>query len=196
MRKFVIRKACAATRTVRCNAMVLNKQTLLPDLFQTPPHAFNIFWSHRPICLIKIDPEAHAFSHGGKRIHVTCNRFATLIVEGSDSIFFDIALTRETEFFFNSNFNRKSMTVPSSFTCDVLSLHCLIARENIFKYTRFNMVRARHSICSWGTFIKCPRCTAGTRLCALMEDVVIAPEMKNGTFHRWKINRSGNCAKW
>ena len=73
--------------------MVLNEKALLPNLFETPPDALNIFWSHRPIGFIEINPEAHALGHGGKCINVARYRFATLIVKRCDPIFFNIALT-------------------------------------------------------------------------------------------------------
>ena len=157
--------------------MVLNKQTFLPNLFQTPPDALHILWSHSPIRLIEINPEAHTFCHGGKCINVARYRFAALIVKGCDAIFFNIALTCESKFFLNRNFNRKSVTIPTGFTCDVFSLHRLITREYIFKYTRFNVVSTWHAVCSRRAFIKCPWSCSSTRFGALMEDVILAPEI-------------------
>ncbi|CAB4728607.1 unannotated protein [freshwater metagenome] len=157
--------------------MVLNKQTLLPNLFQTPPDALHIFWSHRPIGFIEINPETHALCHGGKCINVACYRFTALIVKWCDAIFFNIAFSCKTKFLLYCNLNRKSVAIPTCFTSDVFALHCLIARKYIFKYTRFNMVSTRHSICSGRAFIKCPWSSTSTRFSALMEDVILAPEI-------------------
>ena len=157
--------------------MVLNEKTFLPNLFQTPPDALHIFWSHRPIGLIEINPETHALCHGGKCINVTGYRFAALIVKWCDAIFFNIAFACKTKFLLYCNLNRKSVTIPSGFTCDVFALHCLIARKYILKYARFNMVCAGHSICSGRAFIKSPRSSTSARFSALMEDVILAPEI-------------------
>ena len=87
------------------------------------------------------------------------------------------------------------MTIPPSFTRDVLSLHRLVTREYIFKYARFDVVSSWHAVGSRRAFIKCPWSSAGTRFSALMEDVIVAPEIEDRTFHRWKVDSRWNRAE-
>ena len=138
--------------------MILNQQTFFPNFFKAPPHAFYIFWRHRPIRLIKINPETHTFCHRAKCVHVTSYRLATFFIKGSNSKLFNVAFARESQFLFNCNFNRQSVAIPTCFTKYVLSFHRLITRKYIFKNACFNVVSSGHSICSRRTFVKSPRC--------------------------------------
>ncbi|CAB4833344.1 unannotated protein [freshwater metagenome] len=126
---------------------------------------------------------------------MSLNRFAAFIVEGSYSKFFDIALTVKAQLFFNSDLNWKSMTVPAGFAGYEAALHRLKAWENIFKNSRLNVMRPRHSIGSWGTLIKAPRsgtCSSGN---GFMENIVIAPEFKNFMLEGRQIDRCRDATK-
>ena len=149
------------------------------NLRKTPPHAFNVCRCHSPIRFIKINPETHAMCHRSKCVYVTCDGFATLVIKLCNTKFFDVTFAVKAQLFFNSNFNWKSMTIPSSFTNNLLALHCVKARKDILKYAGFNMVSARHSICSWRTFIKCPGwCTFSTSY-RLFEDPIGSPKIQD-----------------
>ena len=157
--------------------MVLNEKTFLPNLFQTPPNALDVLRCHSPIGLIKINPESHSICHRCKSVNMASYRFTALIVKGSNAILFDITFTRETEFLFNCDLNGKSVTIPTSFASYIFPLHRLKAREDIFKYASFNVVGARHSVCSRRTFIESPRCLAFTRLYRFFKNLIVLPEI-------------------
>ena len=120
------------------------------------------------------------------------DRIATLIVKGSDSIFFYIALTGESQLFLNCNLNRKTVTIPTGFASYVFTFHRLITREDIFKDARFNVVSTRHSICSRWTFIESPRLTVLPCCCAGFKDRVFAPEIQDRALHCWQVDLSRN----
>ncbi|CAB4669210.1 unannotated protein [freshwater metagenome] len=162
--------------------MILNEKTFLPNLFKRPPHTFDVFRGHGPVGLIKIDPEAHSIGHIAKSGDVALNRFAALIVESGNSKFFDIALTVKSQLFLNCNFNWKPMAIPPGFTRYKATLHCLKAREDIFKNSRLNMMRSRHSIGSRRTLVKAPWSCACASINGLMKNLVIAPELENFMF--------------
>ncbi|CAB4742338.1 unannotated protein [freshwater metagenome] len=166
----MIRKPGSATGAIWSNAMILNQETFLPNLFKAPPNTFYIFWSHSPIGLIKINPETHAVGHRCEGTDVASYRFAAHLIKGSNSIFFNVAFSRKSQLFFNSNFNWQTVAIPTCFAGYIFALHCLITRKDIFKDARFNVVGARHTVSSWWAFIEGPRLAANARRSTCLED--------------------------
>ena len=85
--------------------MILNKQPLVEDLLQRPPHALHIVGIHGPVGTVHIDPVTHAVGHLGEFTDVPQHRFLAAIVELGHAKFFDVLLTGETQFLFNGKFN-------------------------------------------------------------------------------------------
>ena len=165
------------------------------NLRKTPPHTLNVCRCHGPIRFIKINPESHAISHGSKCVYVTCDRFAALVIELRDTKLFNIAFTVKAQLFFNCNFNRKSVTIPTSFTNYLLAFHCMKTRKDILKNSSFNVVCTWHAICSRGTFIESPcRCALSARN-RFFKDLLSAPKIKNRVLHCWKIDLGRYRAK-
>ncbi|CAB4751320.1 unannotated protein [freshwater metagenome] len=126
---------------------------------------------------------------------MTLNRFAAFIVEVSYAKFLDIALAVKAQLFLNCNLNWKPMAIPPGLTRYKATLHSLKAREDIFKNSRLNVMRSRHSIGGRWTLVKAPR--RSTRTCGngLMENLVIAPELENFMFEGRQIHRCWNATK-
>ena len=159
--------------------MVLNKQTFFVNLRKTPPHAFNVCRSHSPIRFVKINPESHAIRHCSKCIYVTCDRFAALVIELRNTKFFNVTFTVKAQLFFNRNFNWKSVTIPTSFTNYLLAFHCVKARKDILKNSRFNVVCTWHSICSGRAFIKCPGWRTFATANGFFKDAISSPKIQD-----------------
>ena len=166
----MIRESGSAARAIWGDAMILNEKTLIEDLLARPPDALDIFGGHRPIGIVEINPETHATSHLAKFINVTLYGFTTLIVKSCDSKFFDIAFSREAELFFYRNFNGEAVAIPTCLTDYLMTLHRLIAREEIFKYTCFDVMCAWLAIGSRWALVESPARCAITRGDALSED--------------------------
>ena len=159
--------------------MVLNQQSFFVNLRKTPPHALDVGRCHSPIRLIKINPETHAICHRSKSIYVTRDRFATLVIELRNTKFFNVTFAVKAQLFFNSNFNWESMTIPTGFANNLFTFHCVKARKDILKHASFNVVRARHSICSGRTFIKCPGWCAFPSSHRLFEYSIGSPKIQD-----------------
>ncbi|CAB4532415.1 unannotated protein [freshwater metagenome] len=117
---------------------------------------------------------------------------AAHIVKGGDSIFFNVAFSRKSQLFFNCDLNWQTVTIPTGFARYILTFHGVITRENIFKYARFNVVRARHTVGSWWPFIEGPRLSTNSRRRARFKYRVLAPELQDRTLHCGKVDLSRN----
>ena len=86
------------------------------------------------------------------------------------------------------------MAIPSCFTSYIFTFHRLVTRKDILKDAGFDVVGTGHAVGRRRTFIESPRLTAFTRIGARLEDGIFAPEIKDRTFHAWKVDRCGNRA--
>ena len=129
--------------------MVLDQQPLFPNLLKRPPDALHVLSGHSPVGLVEVDPKSHSAGHSSKGADMALYRFAALLIEGGNSIALDIALTRKAQLFLHCNFHRQTVTVPASFSDDLVTFHRLEARKEIFEDASLNMVGSRHPIGSW-----------------------------------------------
>ena len=87
------------------------------------------------------------------------------------------------------------MTIPARFTDDLIALHRLIAREEIFKDASFNMVSARFTVGCRRTFIEGPTWGSIAGRDRLSEDRVLFPESEDLVLGCWQVDGRGESLK-
>jgi hypothetical protein len=97
-------------------------------------------------------------------------------------------LTAKSEFLLNGEFNRKTVTVPTCTTGNVVSLHRSVTREDILEYTRFNVVGTGHAIGGRGTFVKDPAWSVGCLFQASLKNTFALPQVEDAMFKRGQVN--------
>ncbi len=188
LRNLVVAERCLILWAVRRNAVVLHQAAVVEDLLQRPPFALDVAGLHGPICLVQVDPVAHALGQVFEFAHVLLNRVAALVVELLDAVFLDLVLVIEAELLLYGELNRQTVTVPAGLAVDAEALHGLEARENVFEYAGLNVVGSRVAIGRRRALEKCPRLAVGGCLPAFRECVVFSPEVENLVVHLGEID--------
>ncbi len=130
------------------------KKVFFIDLLQCPPYTFNIVVIHSYVRVIHIDPEPQTFCHLFPFFLVGENRFFTVFYKILDSVFFYLTFAVQTELFLDFYLNRKTVCIPACLSWYMMTGHCLITVEYIFKCSSQNMTRMGFAVCGRWTFIK------------------------------------------
>ncbi len=166
--------ACA----VRDALVVLIEQPFFPELLENPPDTLDVLVFEGDIGVIQADPIAHALGQFFPIIEIAQHALATFFVVFSDAIDFDLALNLDAEFLLDLDLDGQAMRIPTAFAQHTVTIHHLIAREQIFERPRQNMMDTGLAVGSWRPFIEnIVRLTFALTERAL-ENLLLAPKVK------------------
>ena len=180
---FVVGEWCTAAWAVRHNLETLVKQILVPESFQDPPHRFDVVICIGDVGFLQINPESDPVRQPLPFLDIVKRRLTAKFVERPDTILLDLALAVEAQALLNFYLNWQSVSIPTPTTDDMLALHRVIARENIFKCPGKHMVNAWNTICCRWSFVEYIFRVPAPLFLALFEDVANLPHAQNGFFH-------------
>ncbi len=86
------------------------------------------------------------------------------------------------------------MAVPAALARDLIPLHRAEAREDVLEHPRFDVVGAGEAIGGGWSFVEHPQRLAVTLSQALLEDVVLAPEVQHVMFECSQVDLCRNRA--
>ena len=166
------------------------------------PDGLDVGIIQRVIRLIEIDPEPHAFSHLLPVGDIRHDRLTAESREFSDTnsrfdLCFVVALDLALLFqeFFDFMFHRKAVRIPAGFSRYVIALHRLVARENIFKTARQNVVNSRLAIRCRRPFIKAELRSTFCLIQCFLKNVVLTPKLQDLRFEIRPVIASLNFFK-
>ena len=84
-------------------------------------------------------------------------------------------------------FNGETVSIPACFARHVVTLHGLVAREDVLEAARQHMVNTRLAICRRWTFIETELRTTLGLLERLLKNVMLAPKIQHLFFEVWSV---------
>ena len=192
LRHFVRGKRRSATGAIRNDLMSFIEKTFLPDLFESPPNALDIFIVVCHVGIFHIRPVTDTFGHLFPFALIFPDALFALFDERLDTVFFDILLSVHTEQFFHFQFYGKSVRIPARLAQNVLALHRLITRHDIFHDTGKNMPDMRFAVRCRRTVIERKLLVSFVFFHALFENAVFFPELYDFLFPFDEIHRRVN----
>ncbi len=128
-RHFVRRERRFATRAVRLNLVSLVDQPSIVVLLQRPPDRLDVIVLERDVRMIQVDPVAH---HAGQLFpvgFVLPDRLFALLVELGNTVFHDVILVLETEFFLDFYLHRQTVCIPTRFAMHLKATHGFVTTD-------------------------------------------------------------------
>ena len=188
---FVRGKGSTAARAVGNNFVTFIKEAFVPDLFQCPPFGFDIFVMVSNIRMIHVSPETNTVTHGTPFFFVSPNAFFTFCDEGFYAVIFNLRFAVQTQRFFNFQFNRQAVSIPTSFSQNFVAFHCFVTRDQVFDRSCDDVADMRFAVCCRGAIIESKYRSTFSCFDALAEDVMFFPELfcLNFSFHKVQIGR-------
>ena len=181
------RQRRSATRAIRHDLVPFVEQPFFVDRLECPPDALDIVVVIGDIRVFHIRPEANAVGHGFPVGLVFPDRLLAFLDKRLDSVGFNLLFAVEAELFFHLDLHRKPMGIPARLAQHVVTLHGLIARDDILDRAREHMADVRLSVCRRRPVKE------GIRLCALsqahafLEDLLLLPKREHFFLARDKI---------
>ncbi|CAB4780019.1 unannotated protein [freshwater metagenome] len=74
------------------------------------------------------------------------------------------------------------MTVPTGATGNVVALHRSVARKDVLKYARFDVVSTGHAVSGGGTFVKDPAWAVHCSFQASLKNAFALPQVEDAMF--------------
>ncbi len=188
-RHLVIGERRAAARAVGHHFIALIKQALIPEILQNPPQRLDIVVGIGDIRLVKVNPIAHPVGKLLPFLDQLESRFAAQFVETVDAIRLDLAFIGKAKLFLHADLDRQTVRIPPAAPHNVITLHQLIAREDILESACQGMVHAGFAVGSRRPFIehivvRPLRCLQRPLLAGFGEDAVQLPEIEHFLFEQ------------
>ena len=186
--QLVVGQGRATPRAVRCDAVVLAEQTLVPDPLEAPPHRLDVGRVHRPVRLVHVDPVAHSLGELAEGVDVAGDGFTALGVEGLDAVLLDVGLAGEPQLLLDGQLDRQAVAIPAGLAVDAESLHGLEAGEDVLEDASLDVVGTRLTVGGRWTLEEGPRLAVLGGLQGLLESVFPGPQIHDLVVHRGKVN--------
>lgn len=174
--------------------MVLDQQALVEDLLQRPPHGLDVLGVHRAVRVVEVDPVAHAGRQLGESVGVPGHGLAALGVELGDAVRLDVLLAVEAQLLLDRQLDRQAVAVPAGLAAHVVALHGPEAGEDVLEDAGLDVVGAGHAVGGRRALVEHPLGAALGLVEALVEDLVLAPEVEHGVLQRGQVDLGGYLA--
>ncbi len=188
IRDLVAAQRRTAACAIRHDLVVLEQQILIPILLEDPPHALDVLVLECDVSVVQVYPEAHALGQLFPVFEIAQDTFAALPVELRDSIFLDLALMLEAEFFFDFDLNWQTVRIPAAFTQYVMAGHNLVTREDILERTRQHVMDTGSAIRRRRSFVKDVARPLFTLRERALERFILPPESKLLLLQLWDVH--------
>ncbi|MPM33921.1 hypothetical protein SDC9_80502 [bioreactor metagenome] len=136
LRDLVAGQRGAAARAVGYDLVALVEQALLVNRLERPPDGLDIVVLVGDVRVFHIRPEADPVGHLFPLGLVLPDRLFTFLDERLDAVSFDLLLAVETELFFHFDLHGQAVGIPAGFAEHVVTLHGLVARDDILDRAR------------------------------------------------------------
>ena len=126
--------------------MALVHHSLFPYFFENPPNGFHVIGIQSCVGIFEVHPASKPRQLFFPLGCVPENTFSALGVEGFHPHHFNVFATSEAKFFFNFVLHRKTVTVPTIRTRNVITPHGGVTRHRVFQGLAKNMPVVRKSV--------------------------------------------------
>ena len=166
-------------RRIRLDSIAFINKVFIVNLFKQPPYTFHVFWLISDIWIFHIHPITHLLCEIIPNICIAHDGIATCFIIVFYTYFFTNVFFGDSQLFLHTQFNRKTMCIPTCFTFYLKSFLSFKTAKNIFNSTPHYMVYPRHTVCRWRSFKKDIRLLTFTTAYTLFKNVIFFPISKN-----------------
>ena len=186
------RKRGSATRAIRDDLVSLIKQTRLGYLFESPPLRLDIIVVVSDVRMFHVDPITDALGHPLPLALILPDALFALLDKRLYAVFFYILFSVHVESLFDLEFDGQTVGIPTCFADDVITLHRLVTRYDVFHDTRKDMTDMRLAVCGRGSVIERERRFAFVQFNAFFKNRIFLPEFEHLFFSRTEIEARAN----
>ncbi len=165
-----------APRAVGGDPVRLDEQATRVQLLQGPPHALDVLGVHRPVRVVRVDPEAEPFGLPFELSDVPLDGLAAEPVELGDAERLDVALGLRPDLLLDLELDRQTVAVPAGLARHVVAGHRLEAGVDVLEGPGLRVMDRRASVRRRRTLVERPERSVLALLELPMEDVGLAPE--------------------
>ena len=137
--------------------------------------------------MFEIEPEADPLGQHLELVDIAVHTFLATGVELGDAVFLDVGLALEAKLLLDFDLDWQAVGVPAA-TCanDVPPAHALVAHNQVFGHTRFDVVNTGLAIRRWWPLEKDKWIGAVTTFQRTLDHVVLFPPLADLALHRRK----------
>ena len=184
---FLCGKRSSTTRAVRNDLETFVKKAFVPDFFQCPPLGLDEVVVVCYIRMLHVSPETNGRGEILPHSFVFPYALFTLLDKWLNSVLLDLFLAVKTKFLLNLKLNRKSVSIPSCFSRNHVSLHCTVSRDHILDNSCQNVSDVWLTISGRRSVIECVCLALFTAVHTLFKNLIVFPEFLNFFFAVNKI---------
>ena len=175
-------KRGSAARAVWYDLKAFVEQPFIPDLLQSPPLGFYKRVVIGYIRVLHVSPKADRTGEILPHPLIFPHTLFTFIDERLQTILFNLVLSVQPQRFFNFQFHRKSVGIPSGFPRDHIPLHRAVTRDHVLDDTGQYMPDMRFPICCRRSVVENVVRTSFSFFDAFLKDMIFIPEFFNFFF--------------
>ncbi len=144
-------QACTCAWRIWLDGIALVKQALVVELLEEPPQSLDVLVVVSDIRMVEVNEVTHLLGQlaplGSKLHHILTTLVVVVLCRDIllRSLVVNILLGN-TQFFLDTEFNRKSVSIPSSLAVNLESLHSLVSVECILDTTSQHVVNTRVAV--------------------------------------------------
>ena len=172
--------------------MTLVKQSAVEEIFQCPPHAFDVSLVICDVSFFEMDPEAQPLGQFFPLFGVSEDAFEAFSNERFDAEGLDFFLAVNAHLFTDLDLDGQAVGIPAGFSFTAVSSHGLIAGEEVLHGPRQAVARMGEPIGRGRPFIEHERRCIATCFERFLVNGVFLPQFSDGFFQFWEGNGTFN----
>ena len=191
--QLVVGKDGGTAGTIGQDVVALVEEPLLPQTFQHPPDGLHVVGVHGLVVVLEIDPAAQAGDGLLPLVDVAQHAVTAGLVELGHTIGLDVSLGVEPQLLFDEVFHRQAMAVPAKAALHPVTLHGLVAGNDVLYGAGNEMSEMGQSCCKGRAVIEHVLLAILAPGNGLLENILFLPERKDllllgGEIRLW-VNR-------
>ena len=172
------RQSRTSCRRIWLYGISLIAKSLVVQLLQQIPQAFNILDVVCDVRILQINPVAHLVGKLSPFVRVHHDILSACVVVFVNADFLADVFLRDSEALLHAQLYWQTVSVPTCLTLYLIALHGLVSQEHILDGTAHDMVNARMSVGRRRTLKEDEWLTTFSFIYALMKDVILLPLCK------------------
>ncbi len=157
------------------NGETLVQQPFLEQLFQQPPHRFDVFIVEGDVRVVEVEPVAHLHCEVVPQVFVLHHLLAAEVVEFFNADLCADVFLGDAEGLFHADLHGKAVGIPARLAFHMVPFEGFVTAEYILDGARHYMMDARFPVGRGRPFVEDEFFVVLSGLQALVEGVVVLP---------------------
>ena len=189
------RKGSLAAGAIRLNLVPHIDRPTIEKSLERPPDRLNILVREGDVGMGEIDPVAHALGEVFPFRFILPDGLPALLVEFRHAKFENVILMLESQRFLDLDLDGQTVRVPAGLPVDPVAAHGLVPADEVLEGPADDMMNSRLAVRGRRPFIKCKAGAPRAGRNALLEHLVLPPEVQDAEFELRVIDLVGELLK-